>query len=136
MEILKKIEELFESVSLFKLLNFKMDFLDIGRCNISVVIEDIHLNSTKSVHGGIHAVLADTAMGIAVKTLGIEGTTVDINIHYFEGVEMGCNLVCEGFVERSGRNIIITSGILRDALSGRTKGMARGTFFYSGKYPK
>ena len=56
-----------------------------GEVEVAIRVEEHHLNLLGTVHGGVIAALADTAMGLAVRTLAHPGTahvTAQLDVHY------------------------------------------------------
>jgi uncharacterized protein (TIGR00369 family) len=56
-----------------------------GRVEISLEAADHHLNLQGLLHGGVIATLADTATGLAVRTMvpaGRRHVTVQLDVHY------------------------------------------------------
>jgi acyl-CoA thioesterase len=56
-----------------------------GEVEVAMRVEQHHLNLLGTAHGGMVAALADTAMGLAVRTLAEPGTvhvTAQLNVHY------------------------------------------------------
>ena len=123
------LREMFYSIELHKILSLELRNLEEGYCATSVQISESHMNPQGIVHGGIPFLLADTTMGMAIRTKDVIGVTIDMNIHYFEPIEFATNLECRGWVEKLGSKIIIAEAEFIDADTGVKKGVARATFF-------
>jgi uncharacterized protein (TIGR00369 family) len=84
-------------------------------------------NSRGDVHGGVVASMLDAAMGVAVRSLLVNGegaTTVSLTVNYLEpGI---APLIAKGRVVRSGRTISSAEAAIEDS-SGRMVAHAMGT---------
>ncbi len=76
-----------------------------------------HANPMGTMHGGVLATLADTAMGIAYLSTLAEGeafTTLELKINYLKPVWSG-TLTAEGRVAKGGKNVGLTTCDVTDA---------------------
>ena len=76
-----------------------------GRCEIQ--LKEHHRNNGGRVHGGVLSTLADTAAGLAVRTIRVEGTrsaTTDLNISFIRPPQ-GDSLVAIAGVIHAGRRL-------------------------------
>ena len=84
-------------------LGIEVESVEPGRTVFAIDLAEPHMNGVGVVHGGVHATLIDTAMGIAIVSLGLRAATSQMNVHYLEAVEGG-RIRCRGrVVHRSGR---------------------------------
>lgn len=86
---------------------FGMRVADIseGLCDIELDVTPEHRNLIGTTHGGVVSTMADTAIGLAVRTTLSEDSrhvTTQLNITYLEKVDSG-RLVARGRVLRSGK---------------------------------
>jgi uncharacterized protein (TIGR00369 family) len=75
-----------------------------GEVDVALQVTDHHLNLIGLLHGGMVAVVADTAMGLAMRTLvppGRSHVTVQLNVHYLAPARGG-RVVGQGRVVKSG----------------------------------
>ena len=108
-----------------------------GHIIYNMTVQERHLATPSTIHGGMVAAMMDGVLGVAALTLSAEDdclvSTVEFKINYFNPALLGDELEGEGIVERKGKRIIISSGQIlaknRDVMI--AKGM--GTF---NAYPK
>jgi uncharacterized protein (TIGR00369 family) len=84
-DLIRQLEERFRDHPVRRLLEFKLRELDQGRCVMSVEFKPEFDNTTGAVHGGILAMLADTAVACALATVfagKMEFATSNLNIHF------------------------------------------------------
>lgn len=77
---------------------------------MSVVVERRHLNHNGTVHGGLVATLADSAMGRAVRHCldeELSAVTVSMTVSYLEPAEEGDLLRATAEVRKQGRRIVV-----------------------------
>jgi uncharacterized protein (TIGR00369 family) len=90
-------------------LGFSLVEADYGRAVFALTPDEYHYNPIGTVHGGLAAVLIDSASGCAVySTLdaGVQWTTLQMSIDYLKGMNDAVGPVrCEGRVVRVGRRV-------------------------------
>lgn len=100
-----------------------------GEVEIAFVAEGHHLNLLGTVHGGMIATVADTAMGLAVRTRLEPGTTHvtgQLDVHYLAPGRPG-RIVGIGNAVKSGRQMGYAEADVLDA-GGRLLARADATF--------
>jgi uncharacterized protein (TIGR00369 family) len=112
-EIRQKAEE--ESKGLFlDHLGVQIDQANKDEVIVSIDVEDKHLNSLKVVHGGVHASLLDTAMGL----LGILNSekakvvTTNLNVHYLSAKSAGRLQAVSRLVHRTKRTLTLEGKVM------------------------
>ncbi|HLB62878.1 MAG TPA: PaaI family thioesterase [Actinomycetota bacterium] len=101
-----------------------------GEVDVALDIGDHHLNLIGLLHGGMIATVADTAMGLAMRTLvpaGSSHVTVQLNVHYVAPARKG-RVVGEGRVVKSGRRMGVAQARVLDD-GGRLLATGSATFF-------
>ncbi|WP_218144022.1 PaaI family thioesterase [Lentibacillus persicus] len=80
-----------ENIFLFKFFQFDFDYNEEERtCTITCPINDLMLNPTGIVHGGVFSFIADTAMGhLNFHYKDAPYVTLDMNTTYFKAVSSG-----------------------------------------------
>ena len=79
-----------EEVTFSKYIGAKVEEVEPGRADLYMDVEDIHLNGTGTLHGGVYASLIDNAMGISVLALvGVRTATIQMNVHFLGAVREG-----------------------------------------------
>jgi uncharacterized protein (TIGR00369 family) len=97
-----------------------------GRCDIELDVTPDHRNLIGTTHGGVVSTMADTAIGLAVRTTLSEGSrhvTTQLNVTYLEKVDSG-RLLARGRVLRSGRRFAYGEA---DVIDENNKLVARAT---------
>ena len=87
-------------------------YLDQDTCTIEMPITPLIHNTGKNPHGGILAVLLDTAMGSLANSKCPEGfaaVTTNLNIHYLT-VATESTLRAEANILRNGKHTIVVEG--------------------------
>ncbi|MDI3481698.1 MAG: hypothetical protein PWQ97_1353 [Tepidanaerobacteraceae bacterium] len=93
-----------------KLLNFELMELGRGTAVVEMAAKKDVENALGIVHGGATASLCDTAMGIAVRSLGAIPTTVEMKVNYISPGPMGERLRATGKVIKAGGSILVAEG--------------------------
>ena len=86
-----------------------VDFSD-GKARCSLNLKDHHINNGGRVHGGVLTTLADTAAGVAVRTIRPEGklsATTDLSISFIRPPQ-GDSLEAIAEVVHAGRRLYRT----------------------------
>ncbi|MFZ5942809.1 MAG: PaaI family thioesterase [Bacillota bacterium] len=107
--------------------------LSPGQAIMEIPIQNEHLNPQGIAHGGVAFSLADTAMGMAIRTLNHYSVTIDMNINFLKPIAKSDNLTAVGRVVSFGKRIIVTEAVLNNK-QGEQAAVARGTYFNKGKY--
>jgi len=97
-----------------------------GRVEISLEAADHHLNLQGLLHGGVIATLADTATGLAVRTMvpaGRRHVTVQLDVHYLRPGAPG-RVTAVGTTVRVGTSIGYAEA---DVLDAKGRLLARAT---------
>jgi acyl-CoA thioesterase len=113
-----------------KYFGFVLAEAEPGRVILRMRVDERHKQVHGVVHGGVLAVLADTAGGLATFMACPRGTrvaTIEMKINYLEAVEGG-NVIAEARVVRCGKHIAVVDCDLRDDVR-RLVGKALMTFF-------
>ena len=104
-----------------------------GMGRVSLSIKPHHLQAAGQVHGGLIAVLADTAMFRAVRSLlgpGQRTTTVELKVNFLENTNSGSITATARVVSNNDR--LMVGDIEVEAEDGRLIAQAMGTFLVIG----
>lgn len=106
-----------------------MELLEIGPGKVSVLMrgEDRLLNNLSIIHGGAIASLCDTAMGMAVKSLGALPITVEMKINFLSPSQKDQDIIATGKVIKKGRTLLVTEAEVKSG--GKLIVKAMGTFY-------
>lgn len=101
-----------------------------GEVEVALEIEDRHRNLLGIVHGGVLATLADTATGLAYRTVlepGTQHVTTQLNVTYLAAGRDG-RILARGRVIKRGRRIGYAEA---DVVDGRGRLLARATALFA-----
>lgn len=113
-------------------LGITVERASVGEVTLSLIARPDQLNLQGSVHGGVLATLADTAMGLAVRSAiepGRRHVTIELGVHYLRPANAG-PVEATGRAVRVGSQIAYAEADLSDG-SGRLVARAAGTFSVS-----
>jgi uncharacterized protein (TIGR00369 family) len=99
-----------------------------GEARVAMTIEPHHLNIQGLVHGGLVATIADTAMGLAVRTRlepGRRHVTIQLGVSFLSPAAPG-TVVARGRVVRAGRQVAFAESEVVDA-TGKLLAKAQAT---------
>lgn len=118
------------------------NFMDIyvvelgpGEAVLEIPIGKEHLNPQSIAHGGVTSSLADTAMGMAIRTENYYGVTVEMNMNYLRPAYKGETLIAKAKTINLGEKIIVAQAEVEN-LKGEKIAIARGTYFNKGIFLK
>ena len=87
-----------------------------GQAEYQMLIQDAHLSSPGTAHGGVLAGLMDAVLGAAALTQAFTAgdlvSTVEFKINYLRPVHLGDELRAVAQVEHLGKSIIVVSGTI------------------------
>ncbi len=116
-----------EEVTFSKHIGAKVERVEPGRAVIRIDVEDIHLNGTGTLHGGVYASLIDNAMGLSVLALvGVRTATIEMNVHFLGAVDEG-RITCESEVLHRTRRTATAEAKVHDA-EGNLVALGTGAF--------
>jgi uncharacterized protein (TIGR00369 family) len=88
-----------------------------GEVTVAMVVEDRHVNLQGVVHGGMLAILADTACGLSIRSAMEPGrlhVTADLDIHFLAPARPG-TLYGRGTAVKIGRSLAFAEASIEDA---------------------
>lgn len=124
---IKQILEFASSNPFAKMLNIEFKELEEGqgRACIEMTVSPEHLNPYGTLHGGVISSLADIAMGVAIRTLGKTGVTVNLNTNFLAPGKLGERITVQGKVVHDGNSLVSTECMIanEDDLLARASGL-------------
>jgi uncharacterized protein (TIGR00369 family) len=105
-----------------------------GAVTVSVTVDERHVNLQGLVHGGMLAILADTACGLSIRSAIEPGRlhiTTDLDIHYLSPARPG-TLFGRGSAVRIGRSLAFAEASIEDA-DGKLLARAQARFSVAGR---
>jgi len=116
-----------------RFMDMNVTALGKGWAEMVLEVRKEHTNPLGIAHGGVAFSLLDTAMGMAVRTMGFEVTTIEMNINYLSPGRIGTRMRAEGKLVHLGKKIIVAEGeIYRE--DGKLMAKARETFYNLGEF--
>jgi uncharacterized protein (TIGR00369 family) len=105
-----------------------------GEVTVAMDVRDRHVNLQGLVHGGMLAILADTACGLSIRSSMEPGrlhVTTDLDIHFLAPARPG-RLFGRGKAIRIGRSLAFAEASIEDG-EGRLLARAQSRFSVSGR---
>lgn len=97
-----------------------------------LLIQDKHLATPTTAHGGVIAAFMDGILGVAALYVSSENanlvSTVEFKINYLSPVRKGDILIGKGSIVSKGKRIIVASGEITRKSDGESVAIATGTF--------
>jgi uncharacterized protein (TIGR00369 family) len=107
-----------------------------GSVTIAMDVDDHHVNLQGLVHGGMLAILADTACGLAIRSAIEPGrlhVTTDLDVHFLSPAGPG-RLLGRGTAVKVGRSLAFAEASIED-VEGKLLAKAQGRFSVGGSEP-
>ena len=70
-------------------------------------------NAAGDIHGGVQLTCGDTAMGTAVRTLGIRTATIQLNSNFLFPCPVNAAILCTGKIVESGKDFFFCQSEIR-----------------------
>jgi len=113
-------------------LNINLIKLAPGQAELIMAIGSEFSNSYGTAHGGVIATFADSAMGVALRTLNLRVVTLEMNLNFFARVETGEKLIAKARSIHAGHQVIVAEADVYNS-SNKLVSKSRGTFFRIGR---
>lgn len=84
-------------------------------CRLFLVLGEKCKNYYGGIHGGVLATMADTCMGGAVRSVGLQPVTAELTVNYLSKPSVGDELTAEGWIVHRGGTIVLTECIIKSA---------------------
>ena len=115
-----------------KVNELQLEIISPGTINYRMKVQEKHLATPLTIHGGMLSALMDAVLGVAALSLVCESgrvvSTVEFKINFMDPVHLGDELVAVGQVDQQGKRILVCSGVIKEAKSGKTVAKGLGTF--------
>jgi uncharacterized protein (TIGR00369 family) len=114
--LMQQLDERFRDHPVRRFLDFRLLELGDGRCVMTIELKPEFDNSTGAVHGGILAMLADTAVACALATTfegKMEFVTSNLNIHFLRRANTA--VVATASIIKKGSKVCVGLCELHDA---------------------
>ena len=116
-----------EEVTFSRHIGARVEEVEPGRSVLHIDVEDIHLNGTGTMQGGVYASLIDNAMGLSVLALvGVRTATIQMNVHFLGAVNSG-RITCESEVLHRTRRTATAEAKVYDS-EGNLVALGTGAF--------
>jgi len=100
----KSIAARMERADIYDLLGIRLIAAQPGRVELEIVCDQRHANVDGAVHGGFLCLVADTAMGFAVRSdlePSWQNRTVNLNIDWFSAAKVGDRITAKAVVDHA-----------------------------------
>ncbi|WP_370521812.1 PaaI family thioesterase [Virgibacillus sp. MSP4-1] len=122
-----EIRESFQDSPFISHIGLDIVHFEEGDVLLKLPVEEKLLNVNKTMHGGVHATVLDTVLGMTIRSItGTRCLTVSLNIHYLSPSDSGV-VYAEGKVIKQGYRTVIAEGEMFDS-DGTVLAKAIGTF--------
>ena len=99
-----------------------------GEVELEIPVSASHLNTAGVVHGGIIANLADSAIGMAMRSLNKSGVTTNLSVNFLKSATRGDVLKATGIARHDGRKMFFGEAKIYNQ-RGDLLAIAQGSFF-------
>ncbi|KAJ3619826.1 hypothetical protein MTP99_005481 [Tenebrio molitor] len=99
----------------------EVKFLSVGdgKCSAELKIDDEHVNSMGTLHGGLSATLVDCITSFALMTkISCQHVSVDMHVSYVKGARKGEDVLVNASVRRIGKAIVFSEARITDKKTG------------------
>jgi len=127
---MESLRERIASSPLVRFMGIRLEDLAEGYARLAMKVEEKHLNSLGTLHGGVMATLNDIACGVAINTVLIPNSTIlslDLRVEFIDTLTEG-TVYCEGFLTQKKRAVAFAHSRLVDS-EGRLLSTASATGF-------
>ncbi len=126
------VKRIFDDAAFISLLDIKLENVDVGSCDTSLEISNIHRQHLKRVHGGVIVTLSGHAATGAATSL-IHDTqdvvAIEYKINLLRSTERG-HLFCHGRVIKPGGTLIVCEAEVFDDRNMTGELIAKSTFTF------
>ena len=119
-----------EGIPFYRFLGLRLVSLGKGSAVIEAETPPEYGNVDNSTHGGVIMAAADAAMAMAVRSLGANTTTVQMDVSFMRHGVLGEKITAEGQVIKAGKRILFCNASVR--CGEKEIAMVEGTFFRTG----
>jgi acyl-CoA thioesterase len=130
--LFEKVVAISNSIPAHQNLNIVLLTLAPGQAELLMTVGSEFANSYGTAHGGIIATFADSAMGVALRTLNIRVVTLEMNINYFSRVRTGEILRVKARTIHSGHQVLVGEAEVFNQKADLVA-KSRGTFYRIGQ---
>lgn len=121
-------------VPMYSVLDMRLTDVERGYSRFECDLGPHMLNPMGGIHGGIYAILMDSAAGIATQSWTEEGhaaQTVRLNVDFLRPLTASSGtVICEGRTVKAGKQVTLSDATITDK-DGKLVGRAQGTFMIS-----
>ncbi|MGE7778989.1 PaaI family thioesterase [Peribacillus sp. NPDC097264] len=105
----------FESSPFFAYIGFEVIQFEEGNVRLKLNIEKHMLNINGTLHGGIHATMLDTILGIVIRSLTkARVVTTSLTVHYLGSLSSG-EIYAEAKILQEGYKTAFAEGEIKDS---------------------
>lgn len=104
-----------------------------GEAEMTVEIEECHINPRRIVHGGVVFSLADTALGMVFRTIDLNAVTLGITLNYLAPIRDDEELTARAVIEH-GKSKVVVGRVDVCNRKGEKVALARANFYVKGRF--
>jgi uncharacterized protein (TIGR00369 family) len=133
----EEVRERFRRSTFHNWIGMSLERVETGEVDVRLVVEPHHLNLVGLLHGGVIATLADTATGLAYRTVlepGTDHVTTQLNVTFLVPGREG-RILARGRVIKAGRRFGYAESDVVDG-EGRLVARATATFAVTPERPQ
>ncbi|MGY0691955.1 PaaI family thioesterase [Virgibacillus sp. FSP13] len=109
------VRESFESSPFFSHIGFEIIHFQEGNVLLKLPITKQLLNANDTLHGGVHATMLDTIIGMTIRSITkTRCMTINLNVNYLSAVKYG-EIFAYGRILQQGYRTVTAEGELHDA---------------------
>jgi uncharacterized protein (TIGR00369 family) len=129
---LEKLKDSFVKMNNFDpYLGNELEFLAPGKLSVKLKINENHLSSPQTGHGGVIAGMMDTVLGFTAlsKTITLNNlvATVELKVNYLRPVQLGDELHGTADIVSLGKSLVVVKGEIKNQ-DGKMVSFGTGTF--------
>lgn len=124
--------DFFTHTPVFQFMGAEIAALATGRSVVKMKVRPEFGNTWNNMHGGCMAVLADFAMGLALRTLRYNIVTVELGMNFIAPAVVGEELTAEGKLVHQGKKIFLAEATISER-GERLVAKAKATFMALGR---
>jgi uncharacterized protein (TIGR00369 family) len=111
----EEIKKNFEGSLFFSYIGFEVVHFEENHAILKLRIKDELLNVNGRLHGGVHASMLDTVLGMAVRSVTKASVvTTNLNIHYLASLSTS-EIYAEAKVLQAGYKTAFAEGVIKDS---------------------
>lgn len=125
----QRCREIFEKANFIREVGYRLEKLEIGFCETSLLITEKHLQQNRFIHAGVQSTMADHSAGTAAGTIAPLDKivlSVEFKINLLRPA-IGNSLVCRSNILKNGKTLIVAESEIYTFRNGKEKLVSKST---------